>query len=548
MKSYAKTKTRTTTNRKNAVIYARYSSASQNEQSIEGQLRVITEFAKKQGYHIIETYIDRAMTGRNDDRPDFQRMISDSFNGEFDYVIVYKLDRFSRNRYDSAVHKRTLRNNGVKVISATEQITDTPEGIMFESIIEGYNEFYSAELATKVKRSLNESRIKGNYTGAPVILGYEIVNKKWTVKEDEAALVRKMFADCANGVLIKNIAANLNERHITTKNGNPWTINRVSRVLNNERYCGIARFGDEVYKNIIPPIIDDGLFAKVKNNLTTNNHRTAHFRTPVTFYLSGKLFCMNCGAAIIGESGTGKTNVYHYYKCSSNKRKRGSCAKKNVRQEMLEDYVIDKIQQYILQPKYIMTVAAEMSGNFNAQILNDGELDILKKAQAKNEKELQNTLAAIRMGIVTESTKDMLLELEEKRDKYATEIVRISNRKRKTINKNECADFLFSLTALDFSKPENRKLLFDRFIRRVELGNRKIRIFFYPVNKPYLYSDTEDDLTPPDGYGEDDTTEEPNTSPPPQSCSSVDASCPPIVQVTEHNNFIIYFIKINLVS
>ena len=116
---------------------------------------------------------------------------------------------------------------------------------------------------------------------------------------------------------------------------------------------------------------------------------------------------------------------------------------------MLEDYVIDKIQQYILQPKYIMTVAAEMSRNFNAEILNDGELDLLKKAQAKNEKEIQNTLAAIRIGIVTESTKDMLLELEEKRDKYATEIVRISNRKRKTIDKNECADFLFSLTALE---------------------------------------------------------------------------------------------------
>ena len=134
-------KTTATTARNNAVIYARYSSSNQQEQSIDGQIRVITEYAERQGYRIVDTYIDRAMTGRTDDRPDFQRMIAESFKGNFDYIIVYKLDRFSRSRYDSAVHKRTLRNNGVKVISATESIADTPEGIMFESILEGYNEY-----------------------------------------------------------------------------------------------------------------------------------------------------------------------------------------------------------------------------------------------------------------------------------------------------------------------------------------------------------------------------------------------------------------------
>lgn len=526
MTSYAKKKTRTATDRKNAVIYARYSSASQNEQSIDGQIRVITEFAQRQGYRIVGTYIDRAMTGRNDDRPDFQRMIADSENGEFDYVIVYKLDRFSRNRYDSAVYKRTLQNNGVKVISATEQISDTPEGIMFESIIEGYSEFYSAELSSKVKRGLNESRIKGNFTGGFVIYGYEIINQKWTVKEDEAENVRQMFADCANGMLIKNIAASLNEKGSRTKTGALWTINRVSRILNNEKYCGIVRHGDEVFKNIIPAIVDEKLFEKVNRNMTTNYRRTAHFRSVVPYYLSGKLFCMNCGAPMNGETGTGRGGKFYYYKCQSNKAKKGSCAKKNVRRDMLEDLIIDKIQQYILQPKYIMTVAADMSGNFNASIKSDKELELLKKAQAKTEKEIQNTLSAIRMGVVTQSTKDMLLQLEEKKETLAVEIAKLSNRTPKLINKNDCADFLFSLTALDFSIPENRKLLFDRFIRRVELGNRKIRIFFNPVDKPYLYAHKEEDLSPPDGYGEDETAEEQNSSPP-QSCSSVDALCPP---------------------
>ena len=83
---------------KTAVIYARYSCDAQTEQSIEGQLRVCEEYAQKNDILILDTYIDRAMTGTNDMRPDFQRMIRDSAKKQWSYVIVYKLDRFSRNK------------------------------------------------------------------------------------------------------------------------------------------------------------------------------------------------------------------------------------------------------------------------------------------------------------------------------------------------------------------------------------------------------------------------------------------------------------------
>lgn len=170
-----------------AVIYARYSSERQNEQSIEGQLRVINQFAEKEGYTIIDTYIDRAMTGRNDDRPSFQKMISDSSNKAFQYVLVYKLDRFSKNRYDSAVYKKKLRDNGIKVVLATENISDSPEGIILESILEGYSEYYSKELAQKIVRGNYESRAKGKFTGGPIIYGYRInEDKRYVINEDEA--------------------------------------------------------------------------------------------------------------------------------------------------------------------------------------------------------------------------------------------------------------------------------------------------------------------------------------------------------------------------
>ena len=123
---------------KTAAIYARYSSDNQTEQSIEGQLHVCEEYAQRNNIVIVDTYIDRAMTGTNDNRPDFQRMIKDSAKKKWDYILVYKLDRFSRNKFESVVNRKKLADNGVKLLSAMENIPDSPEGIILESLLEGY--------------------------------------------------------------------------------------------------------------------------------------------------------------------------------------------------------------------------------------------------------------------------------------------------------------------------------------------------------------------------------------------------------------------------
>jgi len=181
---------------KTAVIYARYSSDSQTEQSIEGQLRVCQQYAQNNDILIVDTYIDRAMTGTNDLRPDFQRMIKDSNKKQWDYVIVYKLDRFSRNKYETTIHKHTLSNNGVKVLSAMENIPDTPEGIILESLLEGMNQYYSAELSQKVNRGLKESYIKGQFTGGVQIYGYEVKDKKNYIHPVEGEIVKEIFDKC----------------------------------------------------------------------------------------------------------------------------------------------------------------------------------------------------------------------------------------------------------------------------------------------------------------------------------------------------------------
>ena len=175
---------------KNAVIYARYSSTNQNEQSIDGQLRECRAFAEREGYTVIETYVDRALTGRNDNRPDFQRMIIDAKKRQFQYVIVYKLDRFARNRYDSAIYKHKLKQCGVKVISATENISDNPEGVILEAVLEASAEYYSLELSQKIKRGYRESMMKGNYIGGSVPLGYKVVNKKLVIDEATEHIIK----------------------------------------------------------------------------------------------------------------------------------------------------------------------------------------------------------------------------------------------------------------------------------------------------------------------------------------------------------------------
>lgn len=185
------------------VEYLRYSSDRQTEQSIEGQKRVCDEFAKRNDILIVHTYIDRAMTGTNDNREDFQRMLKDSDKKEWDVVLVYKLDRFSRNKYEMAIHRKRLKDNGVKIVSAMENIPDSPEGILLESLLEGMNQYYSEELSQKTKRGMHETRLKGHFIGGNINYGYSLVDvidqntgkkiaSKVVVNETEAPVVKEI--------------------------------------------------------------------------------------------------------------------------------------------------------------------------------------------------------------------------------------------------------------------------------------------------------------------------------------------------------------------
>ena len=147
---------------KRAVAYARFSSEMQREESIDAQLRAIEEYTNKNHLVLCGSYIDRARSATTDDRPEFQKMIKDAQLGLFDAVIVHKLDRFSRNRFDSAVYRRKLRLAGVELYSVLENLDGSPESVILESVIEGFNEYYSRNLAREVEKGKKENARKGH--------------------------------------------------------------------------------------------------------------------------------------------------------------------------------------------------------------------------------------------------------------------------------------------------------------------------------------------------------------------------------------------------
>lgn len=195
------------------VIYARYSSDNQREESIEGQLRECKAFAERNDIQIIGTYIDRALSAKTDNRPDFQRMIKESSNSTFDVVIVWKLDCFARNRYDSAYYKAILKRNSVRVISATEAISQGAEGIILESVLEGMAEYYSAELAEKVIRGQTENAYKCKFNGGTIPIGY-IIDKEnnFQINPETAPFVLTAYQMYEDGKTMQEIAEDLNRK------------------------------------------------------------------------------------------------------------------------------------------------------------------------------------------------------------------------------------------------------------------------------------------------------------------------------------------------
>jgi site-specific DNA recombinase len=401
-----------------AVIYARYSPGpNQREESIEGQIRECKEVAKKHGLMVIHEYADRRLTGTNDERPEFQRMLRDADRGLFDVVITWKNDRFARNRYDSAIYKQRLKRNGVKIIYAKEHIPDGPEGIILESLLEGMAEYYSANLSQNIRRGIRENALEGKHFGGTVPLGYKLDHeKRYILDPEKAPLVREIFERYIAGESIVDMCDDLNRRGYTTAGGKKFVRSSLHRMLANEKYIGVMRYEDIVLKDATPRIITDEQFAAAAKRSERNKiSKRAPIYAPVEFLLTGKVYCGHCGQPMGGTGGTGRHGSrFYYYQCNGRKYKKGSCNKKPIKKDILEKSVCDCVVNNIINNDTVINSIIDRCMEIQLQEVDTSPADGLRRELADAEKSLANIMRAIEAGIITASTKARLVELEER--------------------------------------------------------------------------------------------------------------------------------------
>lgn len=357
----------------NAVIYARYSSHNQTENSIEAQVSAARQYATTHKYHVIEVFADRAKTGTNDNREEFQRMLSMTEQHGFSVIIVWKIDRFGRNREEIALNKYRCKKNGVRVEYVAENITSGPEGVILESVLEGFAEYYSKQLSQNTKRGIKNVASKGGYTGGKPPYGYRIVDGKYEVVPEEAKKIKEVFKLFAAGLNFKEIAERLDLQ----------STNIRIYLSNKSYYDGVYRRCGVNVENVIPPIIDENIFMSVQDKLHSYTKR----KKPATFILTGKIFCKECGAKFIGSSsGVYKNKVkvanYNYY--ISTCRCGGHLTR--MRTEILDSYCFNQISA-VLQSEYNLdNLVSKIHGKLEDKLKGSSSIDTKKSLSTKRQR------------------------------------------------------------------------------------------------------------------------------------------------------------------
>lgn len=482
---------------KYAVIYARYSSSGQTEQSIEGQLRICRDYAQRMGYKVINEYVDRAKTGTNANRPAFQNMIADSEKKLFQIIIVYMVDRFARSKEDSVVYKAMLRRNGVKVVSATEQIGDSEEGYLVEGLLEMFAEQYSTKLSKRVKNGLAESRIKGNFTGGRIIYGYKVIDKKIYIDEEKAPAIRYLFQQYAEGVPKKVILEDLTRQGYRNRHGKKLTINSFQLVLRNTKYIGKYYFNGERVEGY-PALIDEETFNKVQKRLDEHKHAPATQKAKVAYLLYGKAFCGHCGANMVGVSGTGRHGEKHYYYACAAKYKAHTCTKKNELKNLLETWIVENIREYILQKSNAARIADLVLAEYK-RFLNTGSVKNLERQIAEIDDKIDNIVELMTSGNTKNA--DVIKKLDEKANDLTLqkEVIEAELAKMKLAiaiphTKEDIIRYLSMFADGDASDAEYRRRIIDRLINSIFIYDDKILVFFNILNDNKITFDMLPDL------------------------------------------------------
>ncbi len=475
----------------NAVIYARFSSNAQTEASIEGQIKECAKYAAEHDYTIVDTYTDRAFSAKSDRRPSFQKMIADSENGSFQYVIVYQLDRFARNRLDSAVYTKALNDNGVKLVSAKENINDDSSGIIMQGILETFAEYFSAQLSEKVTRGMYLNASKCKYNGGIKTMGYVIdENKDYQVDPVTAPLIREIFERFANGENANEIAKDFNRRGIKTTQGKEFGKNSLQHILRNKKYIGCYTFGDFEMKDGIPRIVSDELFERVQNRLYYNRRPGGHMKAPEEYILSGKLYCGHCHEKMVGTSGTsgGNGKIYRYYYCRGFIDKSG-CQKRPISKEYIEEKVAMDCYNMLTDENIEMIAKKIMEQTTGDKAQK--EIKRMSRVIADRKKKIDNLMDHLADGALIEHIQAKIQKYDEEIRNLETEIEK-EKKKLPLYTEEMIAKIFQDLKKGKLKSRKTMKAFINTLVDKIYLYDDEYTVFFYlgtkkeGVDKKYL--------------------------------------------------------------
>ena len=387
------------------VIYARFSSERQRDESIEDQVRVCSDWAAGHGLTVVATYEDRAVSGTSDERPEFLRMIADARSGNFGTVLVYKLDRFARDRFDAAIYRKRLEDCGVALRSVMESIPDGPEGSILESVLEGFNEYYSRNLSQNVLRGMMGNADRCLVNGVRVYGYRTAADGTYEEDEAEARFVRGAFERAAQGMTRKEIVAWLNEAGSRNPRGNRWRYDSVRLMLLNEKYRGVYLFNGVRKEGGMPRLVSDELWEAAQITMAEKPRQHAYL-------LAGKLFDAETGTPYRGTGGTSCTGrTYLYYAVPT-----GCGHERRFPHADVERAVLRALAAAFADREFSESVA-------RAAVLameSDADSPEVRAARARLEevgRREANILRAVEMGVVPPGTDGRLAELAEERSR-----------------------------------------------------------------------------------------------------------------------------------
>lgn len=455
------------------VIYARFSSHNQREESIEQQVEACREYAASNGIEVVEVYADEAISGRTDKRPQFQRMMRDLAKGKFERVIAYKTNRIARDMLNALKFEEKLEKHGCQACYVKEEYGENAAGRFMLRMMLNMNQFYSENLAEDVRRGMLDNASKFMVTGA-LPYGYKkSPDGRYAINEEQAPIVREIFERVAKGEQNIRIAEDLNSRGVRTKSGKPWGRSSFQTILHNERYAGVYIFEDVRAPGEIPAIVSRELFDRVQHICTHKPHPQGRKQaaTGAEYLLTGKLFCGECGEKMTGHSGTSRTGKLHTYYCCV-----GKCGAKSWQRDKLEELVTRYAVEIALSDE-VIGILADVAVEYVEEQKRE---DVRPQIEAEIEERrsaLNNCMAAIERGVVVDTVIQRMAALEaEIRERE--ELLQALSREVPQFDREK---FIFALEQYrgDYTDKLYQRLIISSFIKRVTVYDDRIELDYF---------------------------------------------------------------------